>query len=130
MNPKARGSVDLFTTAPITEDSAPLHVQRAWYVALGTAAVMVLGGLFTASFTLILGGVIVVGLGHGMMQRSWVAAGALALYLAGILIQAGWKQGQPILILLAVGVGYFLVQGLRATLFWRQQQLQAHAPPV
>jgi hypothetical protein len=122
--------VDLFTTAPITEDSAPAHVQRAWYVALGTAAVMLVGGLFTASFNLILGGVIVVGLGHGMMQRSWVSAAALALYLVGILTQAGWKQGQPILILLAAGVGYFLVQGLRATLFWRQQQLQAHAPPA
>ncbi len=117
-------------TAPITEESAPLHVQRAWYVALGTAAVMLVGGLFTASFNLILGGVIVVGLGHGMMQKSWVSAAALAIYLIGILTQAGWKQGQPILILLAAGVGYFLVQGVRATLFWRQQQLQAHAPPA
>jgi hypothetical protein len=117
-------------TAPITEETAPLHVQRAWYVALGTAAVMLVGGLFTASFNLILGGVIVVGLGHGMMQKSWISAGALAVYLIGILTQAGWKQGQPILILLAAVVGYFLVQGVRATLFWRQQQLQAHAPPA
>jgi hypothetical protein len=123
--------VDLFTKDPVTEDSAPIHVQRAWYVALGSAAVMLLGGLFTASFTLILGGVILIGLGHGMLQRSWVSAGALVLYLAGILIQAGWKQGQPILIVLAAVVGYFLVQGLRATLFWRQQlQAQAHAPPA
>jgi hypothetical protein len=104
--------VDFFTTAPMTDDSAPMHAQRAWYVALGSAAVMV------------------VGLGHGMMQRSWISAGALVIYLAGILVQAGWKQGQPILIVLGAVVGYFLVQGLRATLFWRQQQLQAHAPPV
>jgi hypothetical protein len=122
--------VDFFTTAPITDDSAPMHVQRAWYVALGSAAVMLLGGLFSASFNLVLGGVIVVGLGHGMMQRSWISAGALVIYLAGILVQAGWKQEQPVLIVLAAVVGYFLVQGLRATLFWRQQQLQAHAPPV
>jgi hypothetical protein len=122
--------VDFFTTAPITDDSAPMHAQRAWYVALGSAAVMLLGGLFSASLNLVLGGVIVVGLGHGMMQRSWISAGALVIYLAGILVQAGWKQGQPILIVLGAVVGYFLVQGLRATLFWRQQQLQAHAPPV
>jgi hypothetical protein len=122
--------VDFFTTAPITDDSAPMHVQRAWYVALGSAAVMLLGGLFSASFNLVLGGVIVVGLGHGMMQRSWISAGALVIYLAGILVQAGWKQEQPVLMVLAAVVGYFLVQGLRATLFWRQQQLQAHAPPV
>jgi hypothetical protein len=122
--------VDFFTTAPITDDSAAMHVQRAWYVALGSAAVMLLGGLFSASLNLVLGGVIVVGLGHGMMQRSWISAGALVIYLAGILVQAGWKQGQPILIVLGAVVGYFLVQGLRATLFWRQQQLQAHAPPV
>jgi hypothetical protein len=122
--------VDFFTTAAITDDSAPMHAQRAWYVALGSAAVMLLGGLFSASLNLVLGGVIVVGLGHGMMQRSWISAGALVIYLAGILVQAGWKQGQPILIVLGAVVGYFLVQGLRATLFWRQQQLQAHAPPV
>jgi hypothetical protein len=122
--------VDFFTTAPMTDDSAPMHAQRAWYVALGSAAVMLLGGLFSASLNLVLGGVIVVGLGHGMMQRSWISAGALVIYLAGILVQAGWKQGQPILIVLGAVVGYFLVQGLRATLFWRQQQLQAHAPPV
>ncbi len=122
--------MDFFTTAPITDDSAPMHVQRAWYVALGSAAVMLLGGLFSASFNLVLGGVIVVGLGHGMMQRSWISAGALVIYLAGILVQAGWKQEQPVLMVLAAVVGYFLVQGLRATLFWRQQQLQAHAPPV
>jgi hypothetical protein len=91
---------------------------------------MLLGGLFSASFNLVLGGVIVVGLGHGMMQRSWISAGALVIYLAGILVQAGWKQEQPVLIVLAAVVGYFLLQGLRATLFWRQQQLQAHAPPV
>jgi hypothetical protein len=121
--------VELFTTAAITEESAPIHVQRAWYAALGSSAVMVLGGLFGASLNLILGGVIVVGLGHGMLQRSWVAAASLVLYLAGILIQAGWRQGQPLLVLLAVVVGYFLVQGLRATLFWRQQP-QAHAPPA
>ena len=122
--------MDFFTTAPITDESAPMHVQRAWYVALGSAAVMLLGGLFSASFNLVLGGVIVVGLGHGMMQRSWISAGALVIYLAGILVQAGWKQEQPVLIVLAAVVGYFLVQGLRATLFWRQQQLQAHAPQV
>ena len=121
--------MELLATGPITEETAPIHLQRAWYAALGSSAVMVLGGLFGASLNLILGGVIVVGLGHGMMQRSWVSAAALVIYLAGILIQAGWRQGQPILVLLAVVVGYFLVQGLRATLFWRGR-LEAHAPPV
>ena len=124
-----RGFVELFSTAPLTEETAPEHLQRAWYVALGSSAVMLLGGVFSGSLTLLLGGVIVIGLGHGMLQRSWVSAGALLVYLVMLLAQAGWSQGQPILILLAAVVGYFLVQGVRATWFWRQR-LEAHAPPV
>jgi hypothetical protein len=118
--------VELFPKGPITEATAPVHLQRAWYVAIGSAAVMVLGGLFSVSLTLVMGGVIVVGLGHGMLQRSWVAAGALLLYLVVVLAQAGWRQGQPVLILLAVAVGYFLVQGFRVT-WWSRQQAQAPA---
>jgi hypothetical protein len=121
--------VELFSTGPITEETAPSHLQRAWYVALGSSAVMFLGGVIGTSFNLLLGGVIVIGLGHGMLQRSWVSAAALLIYLAGILTQAGWTQGQPILILLAAVVAYFLVQGVRATWWWRQR-LEAHAPPV
>ncbi len=124
-----RGFVELISTAPITEETAPEHLQRAWYVALGSGGVMLLGGLFTASFNLLLGGVAVIGLGHGMLQRNWISAAALLVYLAGMLTHAGWQQGQPILILLAAVVGYFLVQGVRATWFWRQR-LEAHAPPV
>jgi len=40
------------------------------------------------------------------------------------------KEAIAAFLVLGAVVGYFLVQGLRATLFWRQQQLQAHAPPV
>lgn len=117
--------MDLFPRGPVTEESAPIHLQRAWYVALGSAAVMFLGGLLTTSLPLLLGGVIVVGLGHGMLQRSWVSAGALLLYLVLMLSQAGWRQGQPVLFLLAIAVGYFLAQGFRATWWWRQR---AEAP--
>jgi hypothetical protein len=110
----------LFLRAPLTEDVAQVHLQRAWYVALGSATVMLLGALFFASFNLLLGGVIVIGLGHGMLHRSWVAAGALLLYLVAALLQAGWRQGQPVLVLLAAAVAYFLTQGCRATWWWRQ----------
>lgn len=112
--------MDLLLKTPLTEDVARVHLQRAWYVALGSATVMLLGALFSVSFNLLLGGVIVIGLGHGMLQRSWIAAGALLFYLVSLLMQAGWRQGQPILILLALVVAYFLVQGLRATWWWRQ----------
>lgn len=81
---------------------------------------MLLGGLFLASFNLLLGGVIVIGLGHGMVQRSWIAAGALLFYLVAVLLQAGWRQGQPVLVLLAAAVAYFLIQSCRATWWWRQ----------
>jgi hypothetical protein len=112
--------VELFLRAPLTEDVARVHLQRAWYVALGSATVMLLGGLFLVSFNLVLGGVIVIGLGHGMVQRSWIAAGALLFYLLAVLLQAGWRQGQPVLVLLAVAVAYFLIQSCRATWWWRQ----------
>jgi hypothetical protein len=112
--------VELFLRAPLTEDVARVHLQRAWYVALGSASVMLLGGLFLVSFNLVLGGVIVIGLGHGMVQRSWIAAGALLFYLLAVLLQAGWRQGQPVLVLLAVAVAYFLVQSCRATWWWRR----------
>ena len=69
-----------------------------------------------------MGAIIVVGLGHGMMQRSWVSAGALLLYLFSLLAQAGWRQGQPVLIVLALAVAYFLVQGVRATWWWREHE--------
>ena len=113
--------MELFPRGPITEATALVHLQRAWYVAIGTAVVMLLGGLFSTSLTLVMGGVIVVGLGHGMVQRSWVAAGALLLYLFVMLAQAGWRQGQPVLVLLAVAVAYFLAQGFRVTWWWRRQ---------
>jgi hypothetical protein len=112
--------VELFLKAPLTEDVARVHLQRAWYVALGSASVMLLGGLFLVSFNLVLGGVIVIGLGHGMVQRSWIAAGALLFYLLAVLLQAGWRQGQPVLVLLAVAVAYFLIQSCRATWWWRR----------
>jgi hypothetical protein len=112
--------MELFLREPLTEDVAGVHLQRAWYVALGSATVMLLGGLFSASFNLLLGGVIVIGLGHGMVQRSWIAAGALLFYLVAVLLQAGWTQGQPVLVLLAAAVAYFLVQSCRATWWWRQ----------
>jgi hypothetical protein len=120
--------VELFAMTPITEDAARVHVQRAWYVALGSGAVMLLGGLFTLSFNLVMGGVIVIGLGHGMIQRSWVAAGALLLYLVGVLMQAGWSQSQPVLVLLAAGVGYFLAHGVRATWWWRGRSEIPYTP--
>ena len=112
--------MELFLRAPLTEDVARVHLQRAWYVALGSATVMMLGGLFLASFNLLLGGVIVIGLGHGMLHRSWIAAGALLFYLVAALLQAGWRQGQPALVLFAAAVAYFLTQGCRATWWWRQ----------
>lgn len=112
--------MELFLRAPLTEDVARVHLQRAWYVALGSATVMLLGALFLASLNLLLGGVIVIGLGHGMLHRSWIAAGALLFYLVAALLQAGWRQGQPALVLLAVAVAYFLTQGCRATWWWRQ----------
>jgi hypothetical protein len=113
--------VDLFLKDPLTEEIAGVHLQRAWYVALGSATVMLLGAIFSVSFNLLLGGVIVVGLGHGMLQRSWIAAGALLFYLVSLLMQAGWRQNQPVLILLALVVAYFLAQGFRATWWWRQE---------
>jgi hypothetical protein len=118
--------VELFLNAPLTEEIARIHVQRAWYVALGSATVMLLGALFWTSLNLLLGGVIVVGLGHGMLSRSWVAAGALLFYMVAALLQAGWGQRQPLLILLAVAVAYFLTQGCRAVWWWRQSN--AHPP--
>jgi ABC-type branched-subunit amino acid transport system permease subunit len=114
--------MDLLIRGPITEDTAPIHVQRAWYVALGSATVMLLGAIFSLSFNLLMGAIIVVGLGHGMNQRSWVASGALLLYLVSLLAQAGWRQGQPILIALALAVAYFLAQGFRATWWWREHE--------
>lgn len=107
--------MDLLVRGPITEHTAPIHLQRAWYVALGSATVMLLAAVFSLSFNLLMGGIIVAGLAHGMMKRSVVAAGALLLYLFSLLAQAGWRQGQPVLIVLALAVGYFLVQGVRAT---------------
>jgi len=106
--------VELFLKAPLTEELVRIHVQRAWYVALGSAAVMLLGGVFWTSLNLLLGGVIIVGLGHGMLYRSPVAASALLFYLVAALLQAGWQQRQPLLGLLAIAVAYFLAQGCRA----------------
>jgi hypothetical protein len=111
--------VELFPRGPITEDTAPAHLQRAWYAAIGSAAVMAVGGLLSASLTLLMGGLIVIGLGHGMVQRSWVAAAALLVYLVTLLAQAGWRQQQPVLLVLAAVVAYFLAQGFRATWWWR-----------
>jgi hypothetical protein len=112
--------MELLVRGPITRHSAPVHLQRAWYVALGTATVMLLGGIFSLSFNLLMGAIIVVGLGHGMVRQSWISAGALLLYLFSLLAQAGWRQGQPVLIVLALAVAYFLVQGVRATWWWRE----------
>jgi hypothetical protein len=111
--------MEIFPKGPITEDTAPVHLQRAWYAAIGSAGVMALGGLFSASLTLLMCGLIVIGLGHGMVQKSWVAAAALLVYLVTLLAQAGWRQGQPILLVLAAVVAYFLVQGFRVTWWWR-----------
>ena len=111
--------MEIFPKGPITEDSAPVHLQRAWYAAIGSAGVMAVGGLFSASLNMLMGGLIVVGLGHGMLQRSWVAAAALLVYLVSLLVQAGWRQGQPILLVLAAVVAYFLAQGFRVTWWWR-----------
>lgn len=116
--------MDLLVRGPITEHTAPTHLQRAWYVALGSASVMLLAAVFSLSFNLLMGGIIVVGLGHGMMQRSVVAAGALLLYLFSLLAQAGWRQGQPVLIVLALAVAYFLVQGVRATWWWHGREAE------
>jgi hypothetical protein len=111
--------MEIFPKGPITEDTAPVHLQRAWYAAIGSAGVMALGGLFSASLNMLMGGLIVVGLGHGMLQRSWVAAAALLVYLVSLLVQAGWRQGQPLLLVLAAVVAYFLAQGFRVTWWWR-----------
>jgi hypothetical protein len=113
--------VELFPKGPITQDSARVHLQRAWYAAIGSAGVMALGGLVSASFNMLIGGLIVIGLGHGMLQRSWVAALALLVYLVSLLAQAAWRQEQPILLLLAAVVGYFLAQGFRVTWWWHGQ---------
>jgi hypothetical protein len=121
--------VELFPRGPITDVTAPVHLQRAWYTALGSAGVMLADGLLTLSFTLLLGGLIVIGLGHGMVQRSWVAAAALLLYLVSMLAQAGWREGQPILFLLAAVIAYFLVQGLRA-LWWSRGREIISTPPA
>jgi hypothetical protein len=121
-HPFKGADVELFPRGPITEDTAPVHLRRAWYAALGSAGVMVLGGLFSASFNLLMGGLIVVGLADGMVQRSWVATAALLVYLVSMLAQAGWREGQPILMLLAAVVAYFLVQGFRATWWWRGRE--------
>jgi hypothetical protein len=115
--------VEIFPRGPVTDETAPVHLRRAWYAAVGSAGVMALGGVFSVSFTLLMGALIVVGLGHGMLQRSWVATGALLVYLVSMLAQAGWRQGQPVLVLLAAVVGYFLVQGLRATLWLRGREV-------
>ena len=119
--------MELLPRGPITEVTAPLHLRRAWYTALGSAGVMAAGGVVSLSFTLLLGGLIVVGLGHGMLQRSWVAAAALLVYLVSTLAQAGWREGQPILFVLAAVIAYFLVQGLRA-LWWSREHEVAAAP--
>jgi hypothetical protein len=120
--------VELFPRGPITQDTAPAHLQRAWYVAIGSAGVMAVGGLFSASFTLLMGGLIVIGLGHGMVQRSWVAAAALLVYLVSLLAQAGWRQQQPVLLVLAAVVAYFLAQGFRAILWWRGRESPPPTP--
>ena len=122
--------MELFLKAPLTEEVAGIHLQRAWYVALGSATVMLLGAVFWTSFNLLLGGVILIGLGHGMLHRSWVAAGALLFYLVAALLQAGWRQGQPALVLLAVAVAYFLAQGCRATWWLRQDGGSPLNPPA
>ena len=113
--------MELLVRGPITEETAPTHLQRAWYVALGSATVMLLGAIFSLSFNLLMGAIIVFGLAHGMLQRSPVAAAALLLYLFSLLAQAGWRQGQPVLIVLALAVAYFLVQGVRAAWWWHQR---------
>jgi hypothetical protein len=120
--------MELYLRTPLTDEVARVHLQRAWYVALGSATVMLLGALFSISFNLLLGGVIVIGLGHGMLQRSWIAAGALLFYLVAALLQAGWSQGQPVLVLLAVPVVYFLAQGCRTAWWWRQGDRSAPDP--
>lgn len=118
--------MELFLKAPLTEELVRIHVQRAWYVALGSAAVMLLGGLFWTSLNLLLGGVIIVGLGHGMLYRSPVAASALLFYLVAALLQAGWQQRQPLLVVLAVAVAYFLAQGCRSV--WWSYQREGREP--
>ena len=114
--------MELFLKTPLSEEVARVHLQRAWYVALGSATVMLLGALFWASFNLLLGGVIIIGLGHGMLYKSWIAAGALLFYLVAALLKAGWGQRQPVLVLLAIVVAYFLTQGCRAVWWWWRQE--------
>jgi hypothetical protein len=120
--------VELFPKGPITEATAPVHLQRAWYAAIGSAGVIALGGLLSASLSRLVGGLIVIGLGHGMMQRSWVAAAALLVYLVSLLAQAAWIQKQPFLLLLAAVLAYFLGQGFRATWWWRERAASSAAP--
>ena len=121
--------MELFPKGPLNEQTARTLMQRAWYVALGSGTVMLLGGLVTLSFNLLMGGIIVFGLGHGMMQRSWVAAAARLCYLVGVLAQAGWSGSQPALVLLAVAVGYCLALGLWAT-WWLRERGEAGALSV
>ena len=120
--------VELFPRGPITIRTAPVHLQRAWYAAIGSAGVIALGGLLSASLSRLIGGLIVIGLGHGMVQRSWVAAAALLVYLVSLLVQAAWLQKQPILLLLAAVLAYFLGQGFRATWWWREHAATPTAP--
>jgi hypothetical protein len=122
--------VELFPRGPITRVTASVHLQRAWYTAIGSAGVMALGGLFSASFSMLIGGLIVIGLGHGMLQRSWVAALALLVYLVSLLAQAAWRQEQPLLFLLAAVLAYFLGQGFRATWWYRERAASSAAPPA
>ena len=122
--------MEIFPKGPITESTAPVHLQRAWYAAIGSAGVMALGGLLSASFSMLIGGLIVIGLGHGMVQRSWVAAAALLVYLVSLLVQAAWRQEQPILLLLAAVLAYFLGQGLRAAWWWRERAATAPTAPI
>ena len=46
--------MELFPRGPITEATARVHLERAWYVAIGSAAVMMLGGVFSVSLTLLM----------------------------------------------------------------------------
>jgi hypothetical protein len=114
---------------PLTEAGARVHLQRAWYAAVGSATVMLLGGLFGGSFGLLMGGLIVVGLGHGMLQRSWIAAAVLWVYLVSVIARAGWDEGRPVLLLVAAVAGYFVAQGVRATWWWWRRSLQDTPAP-
>jgi hypothetical protein len=110
--------VELFLKEPLTEQIAEIHLQRAWYVAVGSATVMLLGAVFRVSLSPLLVGVSIIGLGHGMLRRSWVAGGALLFYLVGMILQLAWADRQPLFVLPALAVGYFLTQGCRALWWW------------